>query len=231
VASRIGIGVTIGVTLVLMLLLFLFMGQEQVMPKPVSLSDLPSLLGPGGRDTTASPRPSSESHALLPDPIPTGDPAPTANPASLAIQPTATPSQTIRPAPTPTPSRPVVPTNTPVPTPMPSPAPTPTPTPTPSPTPTPTPTPKPAPIASFTYTPSSPVHGSPVTFDGRSSSCAAGPCTYKWTDDGCPSPCGDLGVGTKLVFTFGDIGTKYVRLTVTDALGRSATVEHNVVVR
>ena len=60
---------------------------------------------------------------------------------------------------------------------------------------------------------------------------AAAAGTYKWTDDGCPSPCGDLGTGLNLVLTFVDVGTKYVRLTVTDALGRSATVEHNVVVR
>ena len=31
-------------------------------------------------------------------------------------------------------------------------------------------------------------------------------------------------------FTFAEVGTKYVRLIVTDAAGRTATVEHNVVV-
>ena len=129
-----------------------------------------------------------------------------------------TPTPTSRPAATPAPA--LTPTRTPTPTPTPTPASTPTAAPTPS-----------GPIARFTYSPSSPVTGSPVTFSGQVSSCAASPCTYKWTDDGCPSPCGDLGTGLNLVLTFVDVGTKYVRLTVTDALGRSATVEHNVVVR
>jgi len=72
--------------------------------------------------------------------------------------------------------------------------------------------------------------GQAVFFNGSGSSCAAGPCSYKWTDDGCPSPCGDLGTGLTLTFTFHGAGTKYVRLTVTDALGRTSSVEHNVVV-
>jgi hypothetical protein len=129
--------------------------------------------------------------------------------------------------PTPT-SRPLA---TPAPPPTPTPTPAPTPTPTPSPTPTTAPTPTPGgPTASFVYGPSNPVTGSPVAFDGHASTCATGPCTYKWTDDGCPWSCGDLGTGLTMVFTFTDVGTKYVRLTVTDALGRSATVEHHVVV-
>src|SRR5438132_9221763 len=33
-----------------------------------------------------------------------------------------------------------------------------------------------------------------------------------------------------LAFTFASVGTKFVRLTLTDALGRTATVEHNVAV-
>ena len=124
------------------------------------------------------------------------------------------------------------PTSRPVATPAPASTPTPTPTPSPTPTPTAAPTPTPSgPTASFTYSPSNPVTGSPVTFDGRTSTCGTAPCTYKWTDDGCASPCGDLGSGLTLAFTFTDVGTKYIRLTVTDALGRSATIEHNVVVR
>jgi hypothetical protein len=74
------------------------------------------------------------------------------------------------------------------------------------------------------------VQGQAVFFDGRSTSCAAAPCTYEWTKDGCPSPCGFSGVGPTLVFTFPNPGIEYIRLTVTDALRRSATVEHNVVV-
>ena len=108
-----------------------------------------------------------------------------------------TPTPTSRPAATPAPALTPTPTRTPTPTPTPTPASTPTAAPTPS-----------GPIARFTYSPSSPVTGSPVTFDGRTSSCGAGPCAYKWTDDGCPSPCGDLGTGATLAFTFADVGTR-----------------------
>ena len=94
----------------------------------------------------------------------------------------------------------------------------------------PTPTPTPGPTAAFGYSPLSPLIGQVVSFDSAASRCAAGPCTYKWTDDACPSPCGDLGTGPTLIFVFANAGTKFVRLTVTDALGRTASVEHNVVV-
>jgi hypothetical protein len=85
-------------------------------------------------------------------------------------------------------------------------------------------------MASFGYNPPRPITGLAVLFDGTASRCGAGPCSYNWTDDACPSPCGDLGTGPTLAFTFSDVGTKFVRLTLTDALGRSATVEHNVAV-
>ena len=39
------------------------------------------------------------------------------------------------------------------------------------------------PTASFAYSPSYPVAGQPVSFDGSVSTCEAGPCTYTWTDD------------------------------------------------
>ena len=41
---------------------------------------------------------------------------------------------------------------------------------------------------------------------------------------------GDLGSGVTMTFTFAGVGTKYVRLTITDALGRTSNVEHNVIV-
>jgi hypothetical protein len=95
------------------------------------------------------------------------------------------------------------------------------------------PTPAP-PTASFTFAPASPVTGRAVSFDGASSSCSDGPCTYTWSDDGGttrPIPAlWPLGSGQTLSFTFLEVGTKYVRLVVTDAAGQTATVEHNVVV-
>jgi hypothetical protein len=92
----------------------------------------------------------------------------------------------------------------------------------------------PTPTASFTYTPTSPLAGQPVTLDGTSSTCPNGPCTYEWSDDGGPTrplpPILPLGSGATLSLTFSQAGTKYVRLVVSDALGQTATVEHNVVV-
>ena len=90
------------------------------------------------------------------------------------------------------------------------------------------------PVASFTYSPASPVSGQPVSFNAASSSCFAGPCTYEWSDDGSPIrpilPLWPLGSGQELSYTFSTAGTKYVRLVVTDTEGQVATVEHNVVV-
>ncbi|TMD62937.1 MAG: PKD domain-containing protein, partial [Chloroflexi bacterium] len=84
-----------------------------------------------------------------------------------------------------------------------------------------------APPVSFAYTPSSPLTGQPVAFDGTTTVCVATPCTYSWTDDADNSR---LGTGPTMSFIFQGAGTKYVRLTVTDALGNSGSVEHDVVV-
>ena len=91
-----------------------------------------------------------------------------------------------------------------------------------------------APTAAFLHTPTSPTVGQSVNFNATSSTCADGPCTYEWSDDGSnvrPSTVQwPLGSGQTLSFTFKEAGTKYVRLVVTDAAGRTATVEHNVAV-
>ena len=88
-----------------------------------------------------------------------------------------------------------------------------------------TPPPPAPPVAAFTYSPSAPVTGSPVFFDGSSSNCAATPCSYTWTDDADGST---LGTGVQMSFTFQSGGTKFVRLTMVDARSQSASVEHNV---
>jgi len=92
----------------------------------------------------------------------------------------------------------------------------------------------PPPTAGFTYSPSSPLIAQAVTFDASASSCPDGPCTYAWSDDGGPTQPSTtlwpLGNGQTLVYTFSEAGTKYVRLTVTDAAGQTATLEQNVVV-
>jgi hypothetical protein len=100
--------------------------------------------------------------------------------------------------------------------------------------PPPPPPPPTPPTASFTYSPLAPVTGQQITFDGASSTCSDGPCSYQWSDDGGttrPVPAlWPLGDGQTLQFAFSGAGTKYVRLLVTDAAGQTATVEHNVVV-
>jgi hypothetical protein len=95
-------------------------------------------------------------------------------------------------------------------------------------------TPPAPPTASFTYSPKSPIVGEELKLDSASSSCPDGPCTYEWSDDGSATPPATtlwpLGHGQILSFTFLEAGTKYVRLTITDAAARTATVEHNVAV-
>ncbi len=82
--------------------------------------------------------------------------------------------------------------------------------------------------------PNSPVPGQPVTLNGTSSVCPDGPCTYEWSDDGSPTQpvpaLWPLGVGQTLSYAFSELGTKYVRLVITDATGQMSTVEHNLVV-
>ena len=88
-----------------------------------------------------------------------------------------------------------------------------------------TPTASSAPVPAFTYTPSSPVAGSPISFDGTLSKCTVSPCSYKWTDDADGSL---LGTDVQMSFTFQQSGTKQVRLTVTSSL--AVSVEHDVLV-
>ena len=88
----------------------------------------------------------------------------------------------------------------------------------------------PAPTAAFKYSPSAPSTGQSVSFDGSASTCSATPCSYTWADDPPTGGSWPLGSGQTMSFTFQNVGTKYVTLTVTDALNRSVNVEHNVVV-
>jgi len=90
------------------------------------------------------------------------------------------------------------------------------------------------PVASFSYSPSSPTVGQSVTFNGSSSTCPGGPCTYEWSNDDGPNqpipPQTPLGNGKSISLTFSTAGIQYIRLLVTNVLGQSATVEHNVAV-
>jgi hypothetical protein len=97
----------------------------------------------------------------------------------------------------------------------------------PPPPPPPPPSTPPPPTASFTYSPSYPVTGSPVSFDGTQSTCSATPCSYTWIDTAGNAT---LGTGAQITFTFQLAGTKYVQLTVTDANAASSSIEHDVIV-
>ncbi len=88
----------------------------------------------------------------------------------------------------------------------------------------------PAPTASFTYSPASPVTGQSVHFYVTGSTCAVSPCSYSWADDPPSGGSWPLGSGQSIDFTFAEAATKYVTLTVTDGLNRTAIVEHNVIV-
>jgi hypothetical protein len=96
------------------------------------------------------------------------------------------------------------------------------------------PAPPAPPTAGFTVSPASPEVGQSVSFNGTSSTCADTPCTYEWSDDGSatqpPTVLWPLGTGETFAFEFQEAGTKYIRLTVTDASGQTSTVEHNVLV-
>ncbi len=96
------------------------------------------------------------------------------------------------------------------------------------------PPPPPGPTASFTYSPTAPEVGQSVKFNATASTCPAGSCTYEWSNDGGPvrpiPPLFPLGNGQTISLTFTAAGTEYVRLLVTDVLGQTATVEHNVTV-
>ena len=85
--------------------------------------------------------------------------------------------------------------------------------------------------AAFSYSPSSPETGQAVTFDASASTCDDNPCTYRWQDDG-PDGWGGtqwtLGSGEVLRFTFRNVSTKRVRLTVTDDDGVTDSTARSV---
>jgi NHL repeat/Thrombospondin type 3 repeat len=86
------------------------------------------------------------------------------------------------------------------------------------------PPPPSSPTAEFAISPSPSQAGQAVTFDWTGT-CPAAPCTFTWVDEG---PDGDgglsspLGSGDPRPVTFSAAGTKYIELTVTDGLDRSA---------
>ncbi|MCR4404119.1 MAG: DUF4384 domain-containing protein [Candidatus Acetothermia bacterium] len=86
-----------------------------------------------------------------------------------------------------------------------------------------------APVASFTYSPSSPIAGQPVSFDGSGSSDPDGRITsYSWdfNADGRAD-----ATGATATYTFSAAGSYRVTLTVTDNGGLSGSTAQTVEVR
>jgi PKD repeat protein len=82
------------------------------------------------------------------------------------------------------------------------------------------------PVAKFTFSPTSPVHGQPVSFDGSTSSDADGTLSFTWNwGDGSPN-----GTGVTTMHTFATAGAKSVTLTVKDSTGQTASVIHTITV-
>jgi Bacterial Ig domain len=88
------------------------------------------------------------------------------------------------------------------------------------------------PVAAFTFSPASPVDGSPVNFDASSSLCEDAPCTYQWEDDGPDGPGGTqwpLGSGKQISFTFNNCPCVVrARLNMTDVDGDAATTMQQI---
>lgn len=77
--------------------------------------------------------------------------------------------------------------------------------------------------AAFTWSPSSPNTGDLVTFNGSASTGTS--LTYSWDLDGATTL-----TGVSPTFTFQNVGTKSVTLTVTDNVGGTASVSHDIAV-
>jgi hypothetical protein len=92
----------------------------------------------------------------------------------------------------------------------------------------------PKPVYTMDPAPGDMYTGESVRFDASASSCGGRTCSYGWSDDGPNGPATpnwSLGSGPALDFTFSDPGTKYIRLTVRNEAGESASVVEALVVR
>ena len=82
------------------------------------------------------------------------------------------------------------------------------------------------PVASFSFTPTSPITGDQVRFDASTSSDADGITAYSWSFDD-----GTFGTGQTPTHAYATQRGYNVTLTVTDALGGMATTAHSIDVR
>lgn len=87
----------------------------------------------------------------------------------------------------------------------------------------------PSPVASFTMTPSSPGVGTNVTFNASASSGPSPIVTYAWSFGSNSTP--SSGSGQIVTASYSQAGGKAVTLTVTDSMGRTASVTQNLTVQ
>ena len=87
-----------------------------------------------------------------------------------------------------------------------------------------------APTADFSYSPTSPGAGAPVTFNGNASSAIEGRTIVSWAwDFPGGTPASSAGATPTTRFTFA--GTYNVTLTVTDSAGKIGRVTKTVTVQ
>jgi PKD repeat protein len=79
--------------------------------------------------------------------------------------------------------------------------------------------------AAFTFSPSNPKVGTTVYFDGTPSTSPAGVTSYQWNFGD-----GTTATGQNVSHAFGAAATYVVRLTITDAQGKTATTTQSVTV-
>jgi hypothetical protein len=85
------------------------------------------------------------------------------------------------------------------------------------------------PVASFTSSPATPTTGQAVQYTSTST-CADAPCNYSYSNQQASGSYAQFATTPTASFTYQNVGTKVVQLTVTDAQGRTSTVTQNIAV-
>jgi hypothetical protein len=83
--------------------------------------------------------------------------------------------------------------------------------------------------ASFTYSPTTPAVGDAVQYTSTST-CDAAPCTYSYGNQQSDGTYTQFATTANASFTYANVGTKVVQLTVTDAQGHTDTSTQSIVV-
>ena len=85
------------------------------------------------------------------------------------------------------------------------------------------------PTANFSFTPTAPVTGQPVTYT-FTGTCSVTPCTYSYANRQADGSFLEFASTASASFTYQNVGGKTIRLTVTDAQARTATTQKDITV-